>query len=125
LFRNRVLIVDWELFRLDLYARPLANSLRDACKKIMIERQAKQKRPTTLPSLLRKTTSTSNSTGPAFFPTPMDEPRKIIKAYYLGNKVVNKPTGMETLNAAIDALGGKEPIPYESEYYCLVKSSIL
>lgn len=76
----------------------------------MIERQAKQKRPTTLPTSLRSC-KTSSSSGPTFFPTPMDEPRKVIKAYYMGSKVVMKPTGMETLNAAIDALGGKEPIP--------------
>ncbi|XP_035715654.1 protein Fe65 homolog isoform X2 [Folsomia candida] len=100
------------VFRLEMYARPLANSLRDACKKIMIERQAKQKRPTTLPTSLRSC-KTSSSSGPTFFPTPMDEPRKVIKAYYMGSKVVMKPTGMETLNAAIDALGGKEPIPVQ------------
>jgi amyloid beta (A4) precursor protein-binding family B protein 2 (Fe65-like) len=94
-----------------MYARPLANSLRDACKKIMIERQAKQKRPTSLPTGLRKPITTSNPTGSAFFPTPMDEPRKVLKAYYLGSKLVNKPTGMDTLNAAIEALGGKEHVP--------------
>lgn len=94
-----------------MYARPLANSLRDACKKIMIERQAKQKRPTTLPTGLRKSTTTTNASATTCFPTPMDEPRKVLKAYYLGSKVVTKPTGMETLNAAIDALGGKEPLP--------------
>lgn len=101
------------VFRLEMYARPLANSLRDGCKKIMIERQSRQKRPTTLPTGLRKSTSTSNpSSSSAFFPTPMDEPRKVLKAYYLGSTVVFKPMGMDVLNSAIDSLLGKEHIPY-------------
>lgn len=36
------------------------------------------------------------------FPTPMEEPKKILKAQYLGSTEVNQPTGMEVLNAAID-----------------------
>lgn len=80
-------------------ARPLASALRDACKKIMIERQQKQKRPTTLPTAVRTRGTPSNPS--AFFPTPMDEPRKVIKAFYLGSTTVLKPTGMDTLNSAI------------------------
>ena len=91
-------------------ARPLASALRDACKKIMIERQQKQKRPTTLPTGLRKSVTTSNPSATTFFPTPMDEPRKVLKAFYMGTKVVNKPTGMEVLNAAIDSLRANEPV---------------
>jgi hypothetical protein len=41
----------------------------------------------------------------------MDEPRKVLKAFYMGTKVVNKPTGMEVLNAAIDSLRANEPVP--------------
>lgn len=33
----------------------------------------------------------------------MEEPKKILKAQYLGSTEVNQPTGMEVLNAAIDA----------------------
>lgn len=90
-------------------ARPLASALRDACKKIMIERQQKQKRPTTLPTGLRKSITTSSTTT-ACFPTPMDEPRKILKACYLGSKFVSKPTGMDILNGAIDSLRNNEPV---------------
>lgn len=32
----------------------------------------------------------------------MEEPKKILKAQYLGSTEVNQPTGMEVLNAAID-----------------------
>lgn len=135
------------VFRLDMYARPLASSLRDACKKIMIERQARVsaggggggsggsgvagKRPTSLGlkknhngsggggdrGSSHQTGNTGSSSGAVtsglLFPTPMDEPRKMIKAFYLGSKNVGKPTGMEVLNGAINGLKafGVEKIP--------------
>lgn len=37
------------------------------------------------------------------FPTPMEEPKKVLKAQYLGSTEVNQPTGMEVLNAAIES----------------------
>ncbi|CAG7825808.1 unnamed protein product [Allacma fusca] len=91
------------VFRLEMNARPLASALRDACKKIMIERQKKMKRPTSLP-MKKQSVNLIN------FPTPMDEPRKLIKAYYLGGKLVNKPTGMDVLNAAIDSMKNSHPM---------------
>lgn len=36
------------------------------------------------------------------FPTPMEEPKKVLKAQYLGSIEVNQPTGMEVLNLAIE-----------------------
>lgn len=36
------------------------------------------------------------------FPTPMEEPKKVLKAQYLGATEVNQPTGMDVLNAAIE-----------------------
>lgn len=36
------------------------------------------------------------------FPTPMEEPKKVLKAQYLGSTEVQQPTGMDTLNAAIE-----------------------
>lgn len=36
------------------------------------------------------------------FPTPMEEPKKILKAQYLGATEVQQPTGMEILNTAIE-----------------------
>jgi len=105
-------------YRLEINARPLASALRDACKRIMIERQQKQKRPTTLPTGLRKIVPSGSHAGVSSnasiigaFPTPMDEPRKTIRAHYLGARTVSKPTGMDTLNAAIDCLRANEPVP--------------
>lgn len=38
------------------------------------------------------------------FPTPMEEPRKVIRATYLGSIEVSKASGMDVLNDAIVAL---------------------
>lgn len=38
------------------------------------------------------------------FPTPMEEPRKVIRATYLGSIEVSKASGMDVLNEAIVAL---------------------
>lgn len=38
------------------------------------------------------------------FPTPMEEPKKVLRAQYLGNTQVTQATGMEILNEAIDRL---------------------
>lgn len=37
------------------------------------------------------------------FPTPMEEPKKVLKAQYLGSIEVQQPTGMDVLNSAIDS----------------------
>jgi amyloid beta (A4) precursor protein-binding family B protein 2 (Fe65-like) len=36
------------------------------------------------------------------FPTPMEEPRKVIRCHYLGAHEVVRPTGMDIINEAID-----------------------
>lgn len=36
------------------------------------------------------------------FPTPMEEPKKVLKAQYLGSHEVTQPNGIEVLNDAID-----------------------
>ncbi|XP_050060717.1 protein Fe65 homolog isoform X2 [Aphis gossypii] len=114
------------VFRCDMPARTIANTLRDICKKIMIERSLQQNisrstdintatkmnqpvRPTNLPLEYRKRRSyrgsysaTTNLTQS--FPTPMEEPRKIIRATYLGSIEVSKASGMDVLNDAIVAL---------------------
>lgn len=38
------------------------------------------------------------------FPTPMEEPKKVLKAQYLGSLEVNQPTGMDVINQAIDSM---------------------
>lgn len=43
------------------------------------------------------------------FPTPMEEPRKVIRALYLGSIQVDRATGMDVLNDAIDLLSAAAP----------------
>lgn len=38
------------------------------------------------------------------FPTPMEEPKKVLKAQYIGSAEVTQATGMDVLNGAIDHL---------------------
>lgn len=44
------------------------------------------------------------------FPTPMEEPKKVLKVHYLGVTNVSKATGMEVLNAAIEHLTNSLPM---------------
>lgn len=44
------------------------------------------------------------------FPTPMEEPKKVLKAQFIGTTEVSQPTGMDTLNEAIDQLSELVPI---------------
>lgn len=43
------------------------------------------------------------------FPTPMEEPKKILRAQYLGSMQVTQASGMEVLNNAIDRLVSDTP----------------
>jgi amyloid beta (A4) precursor protein-binding family B protein 2 (Fe65-like) len=111
------------VFRCEVGARTIANALRDICKKILIERslaQSSSKLTEKLVSTERKervncrptslAVEGSGSTGKRIvhavesFPTPMEEPRKTMKAWYLGNIQVSQPSGMDTINAAIKEL---------------------
>ncbi|XP_037033471.1 protein Fe65 homolog isoform X4 [Bradysia coprophila] len=110
------------VFRCDTAARTIANTLRDICKRIMIERSLQldangvnvngarcATRPTDLPTENRRWVR-----HPQSFPTPMEEPKKVLKAQYLGSTEVNQPTGMDVLNAAIDtALRDTKPEQWE------------
>ncbi|KDR19882.1 hypothetical protein L798_06003, partial [Zootermopsis nevadensis] len=108
------------VFRCDIPARTIANTLRDICKKIMIERSLQQNlakpidiigrsglatRPTNLPTEHRRF---HHRNGQALvtqsFPTPMEEPKKVLRAQYLGSTQVSRATGMDILNDAIDKL---------------------
>jgi hypothetical protein len=40
----------------------------------------------------------------------MDEPRKVMRAVYVGSQEVSKPSGMDVLNGAIDYLTATVPI---------------
>ncbi|GFG29315.1 hypothetical protein Cfor_01214, partial [Coptotermes formosanus] len=113
------------VFRCDIPARTIANTLRDICKKIMIERSLQQNlakpidiigksglatRPTNLPTEHRRL---HHRNGQALvtqsFPTPMEEPKKVLRAQYLGSTQVSRATGMDILNDAIDRLVSTVP----------------
>ncbi|XP_060567021.1 amyloid beta precursor protein binding family B member 2-like isoform X2 [Ruditapes philippinarum] len=110
------------VFRCDTPARHIANTLRDICKKIMMERTLQQNalnrltRPTDLPNIEPATTQ-SNGEKVTFqslytntsFPTPMEEPKKVLRCHYVGSDLVGKPTGMDVLNSAIDRMVEKVP----------------
>ncbi|KRX94740.1 Amyloid beta A4 precursor protein-binding family B member 2 [Trichinella pseudospiralis] len=67
------------VFRCDTPARTIANTLRDICKRLMME-----KRPN---SLLPGRNENSHRRKPVVvdsFPTPMEEPKKVIRAHFLG-----------------------------------------
>lgn len=59
------------------------------------------------------------------FPTPMEEPKKILKAQYMGSTEVLQPTGMEVLNTAIEtALRELKPEKWESVNVAVAPSMI-
>lgn len=107
------------VFRCQLPARSIANTLRDICKKILIERSLAQSssklteklvdkrdkflsRPTTL--AVDESNKKLGTNAPETFPTPMEEPRKVVKAWYLGSIQVSQPGGMDTINIAIQEM---------------------
>jgi len=99
------------VFRCSVAARTIANALRDICKKILIERslaQSSSKLTEKLVNTDRRDRTAPRPTSLAVeggrklvgghaetFPTPMEEPRKILKAWYLGSLQVSQPGGME------------------------------
>nr|XP_012138278.1 PREDICTED: amyloid beta A4 precursor protein-binding family B member 2-like isoform X6 [Megachile rotundata] len=113
------------VFRCDIPARTIANTLRDICKKIMIERSQHQNlakpvdingrtslatRPTNLPTEHRRFHKNGQALVTQSFPTPMEEPKKVLRAQYLGSMQVSQATGMEVLNDAIDHIVSNTPI---------------
>ncbi|CAH1989960.1 unnamed protein product [Acanthoscelides obtectus] len=121
------------VFRCDMPARAIANTLRDICKKIMIERSLQQNlarvvgemggnkvagnvaaagtacRPNNLPMEHRRQTRPAGTFLMTSFPTPMEEPKKILRAQYLGSTQVSSSTGIDTLNDSIDRLVASVP----------------
>ena len=156
------------VFRCDVQARAIANTLRDICKKILIERslaqssskligatavstqhdtkthqkynlsspphhqlgssQPKMRHPmgsrgnsscagSTQGPMIRPTSlgfndklKTRSVPPPESFPTPMEEPRKVLKAMFLGQIQVCKPCGVDVINEAIDNLVNRVPM---------------
>lgn len=59
------------------------------------------------------------------FPTPMEEPKKVLKAQYLGSTEVSQPTGMDTLNTAIEtAVNETKPEQWENVNVAVAPSMI-
>jgi len=112
-------------------AKEIANSLRDICKNILNEKKQINKdhvptsratsnllrRPNFLPDLnvnnnsnLNKRKSSVNNAAADirdtsnFIPKPMDEPKKTIRCRYLGSTQVQKPSGIDVLNAGIEKI---------------------
>ncbi|XP_014205013.1 protein Fe65 homolog isoform X2 [Copidosoma floridanum] len=113
------------VFRCDIPARTIANTLRDICKKIMIERSLHQSlakpvdingrtnsvtRPTNLPTEHRRFHRNGQALVTQSFPTPMEEPKKVLRAQYLGSIQVSQATGMDVLNDAIEQVATNTPI---------------
>lgn len=59
------------------------------------------------------------------FPTPMEEPRKVLKAQYIGSMQVRRPSGMETLNDAIDQMISQVPPDQWREVNVAVAPSVV
>ncbi|CAF3734070.1 unnamed protein product [Adineta steineri] len=112
-----VRIYKCHVFRCDnTSARIIANTLRDICRNLMIER-----------GLLTKTNeisndnlsihkqsklfseSSSNDNSNISFPTPMAEPSDDLLCTYLGCVYVDKPGGMEVLRPAIEKVSTTVP----------------
>ncbi|XP_064077881.1 protein Fe65 homolog isoform X4 [Macrobrachium nipponense] len=130
------------VFRCDTPARTIANTLRDICKKIMIERSLQQNmnkpldtcvssggsgrltRPTNLPTEHRRLHRHSQIIPPQSFPTPMEEPKKVMRVQYIGLLQVERPSGMEVLNSAIDRVIENNPKPWKNVAVAIAPSTI-
>ncbi|CAF2089263.1 unnamed protein product [Rotaria magnacalcarata] len=100
------------VFRCDnTSARIIANTLRDVCKNLMIQRgllnhttessndgMSIQKRPTSFPASIESDITNSQ------FPTPMEEQKNNLQCKYLGCTLVEKPGGMNILRPAIEKI---------------------
>ncbi|KAK8774801.1 hypothetical protein V5799_010665 [Amblyomma americanum] len=110
------------VFRCDMPARIIANALRDVCKKMVLERSlsdpsgdkrappAEERAPARRQgSALDRLASLSMEDGVEGLLRPMEEPRKVLRALYLGSMPVTAATGMDVLNGAIDTLLDRVP----------------
>ncbi|VBB27992.1 unnamed protein product [Acanthocheilonema viteae] len=85
------------VFRCDTPARTIASTLRDICKRLMLQR-----RPNNLGSLdYGEKRLIARDT---YLPTPIEEPKKTIRCHFLGVTQVPRATGIEVLNEAVDRL---------------------
>eukprot|EP00095_Tigriopus_kingsejongensis_P004807 snap_masked-scaffold182_size278544-processed-gene-1.6 protein:Tk04807 transcript:snap_masked-scaffold182_size278544-processed-gene-1.6-mRNA-1 annotation:"amyloid beta a4 precursor protein-binding family b member 2-like isoform x3" len=61
-------------------------------------------RPTSLGANFNTKLQTKTVPAPESFPTPMEEPRKLMKAHLLGYAQVNKPCGIDVIHSAINQM---------------------
>lgn len=57
----------------------------------------------------KSSSSSSSKIVAQSFPTPMEEPKKVMRAQYVGAAEVQQATGMDVLNAAIEHLAENVP----------------
>ncbi|CAD5222379.1 unnamed protein product [Bursaphelenchus xylophilus] len=89
-------------FRCDTPARAIANTLRDICKQLMVNRQPPQAfTPATERSERRLVKEATV--------TPIDEVQKVIRCHFIGVTEVPRATGIEILNDAVDRLVRQVP----------------
>ncbi|KAK2177844.1 hypothetical protein NP493_576g01002 [Ridgeia piscesae] len=101
------------VFRCDMPARRIANTLRDICRKLLVDRSMHQPqggaavaRPQNLPNLERCDQPSGQVTFESLmkntsFPTPMEEPKKVLRCHYLGTAQVPNATGVDIANSAM------------------------
>lgn len=114
----------------DVPAKEIANTLKEICKEIMLKKatnksthkSSKHLRQVLIfycfifilkiylftyrPNILSEMKRQENNENMPFikFPKPIDEPKKSINCKYIGSIIVNKPSGMDVLNDAIDQM---------------------
>ncbi|KAK3891979.1 hypothetical protein Pcinc_004147, partial [Petrolisthes cinctipes] len=133
------------VFRCDTPARTIANTLRDICKKIMIERSLNQgiskpgdggcgsgsggsgsrlTRPTNLPTENRRFQRHPQIIPTQSFPTPMEEPKKVMRVQFVGQLTVSLPSGIDVLNDAIDCTVQLNPRPWRNVAIAVAPSTV-
>lgn len=58
------------------------------------------------------------------FPTPMEEPKKVMRVQYCGVMQVERPSGMEILNSAIDRVVEANPPPWRNVSVAVAPSTV-
>ncbi|KAI6215450.1 hypothetical protein M3Y94_00386400 [Aphelenchoides besseyi] len=83
------------VFRCDTPARAIANTLRDICKQLMLQRQQPQSfTPVSERRIIRESSMAA----------PIDEVRRVIRCHFIGVTQVPRATGIDILNDAVDRL---------------------
>lgn len=58
------------------------------------------------------------------FPTPMEEPKKVMRVQYVGVLQVDEPAGMNVLNNAIDRVVEDNPKPWRNVSVAVAPSTV-